>query len=78
MEMLGILVADKFINIDLVEKTLGTLVTSSWEKYSKLTRTLRDRDPFLNEYFQWLAEGIAERMAKHPRKPFHEARTRLP
>jgi hypothetical protein len=77
MEMLGILVADKFINMDLVEKTLGSLVTTSWEKYSKMTQKLRDADPFLNEYFQWLAEGIAERMTRHPRKPFHEAKARL-
>src|SRR5689334_22875000 len=33
MESLGILVAEKLINIDLVDKTLGSFVTSSWEKY---------------------------------------------
>jgi hypothetical protein len=30
-------------------------------------------DPFLGEYFQWLAEQIDERMKKNPRKPFHES-----
>ena len=72
-EMLGILVAERFIDIDLVEKTLGSFVSSSWEKYNGMAQSLRKTDPFLNEYFQWLAERIAERMSKHPRKPFHEA-----
>jgi len=30
MESLGILVAEKLINIDLVDKTLGSFVTTSW------------------------------------------------
>jgi len=29
-------------------------------------------DPFLGEYFQWLAERIDERMRENPRKPFYE------
>ena len=33
MEMLGILVAEKLINVDLVDKTLGSFVSTSWEKY---------------------------------------------
>ena len=33
MESLGLLVAEKFIDIDLVDKTLGSFVTTSWEKY---------------------------------------------
>ena len=77
MEMLGILVAERFINLDLVDKTLGSLVTSSWEKYKKLTLSLRESDPFLNEYFQWLAERIDDRISKHPRKPFYQAGIRL-
>ena len=72
MEMLGILVAEKLINIDLVDKTLGSFVSSSWEKYRGLSANLRKEDPFLNEYFQWLAEGISKRMLEKPRKPFHE------
>src|SRR5260221_10957448 len=31
MESLGILVAERLINIDLVDKTLGSFVTTSWE-----------------------------------------------
>src|SRR5256885_1055424 len=30
MESLGILVAERFINIDLVDKTLGEFVTGTW------------------------------------------------
>lgn len=79
MESLGILVAERLINIDLVDKTLGAFVTTSWEKYKGLFEDMRIRnpDPFLGEYFQWLAEQIAERMEKNPRKPFHESGFRL-
>src|SRR5205085_2587751 len=33
MESLGLLVAEGIINTDLVDKTLGSLVTTSWDKY---------------------------------------------
>jgi hypothetical protein len=73
MESLGMLVAEKFINIDLVDKTLGSFVTSSWEKYEKLFLDIRvnQPDPFLGEYFQWLAERLEQRMRENPRKPFY-------
>jgi len=72
MESLGILVAEKFINIDLVDKTLGSFVTTSWEKYKPAFLDIREKtpDPFLGEYFQWLAELIDKRMKQNPRKPF--------
>jgi hypothetical protein len=77
MESLGILVAERLINIDLVEKTLGSLVTIGWEKYKPIFLDIREKqpDPFLGEYFQWLAEEIDERMRLHPRKPIHESST---
>jgi hypothetical protein len=77
MESLGLLVAEKFIDIDLVDKTLGSFVTTSWEKYKQVFLDIREKtpDPFLGEYFQWLAEQIADRMQKNPRKPFHESST---
>ena len=62
------------LNIDLVDKTLGSFVTMAWEKYKTLFLDIREKqpDPFLGEYFQWLAERIDERMRKNPRKPFYE------
>src|SRR4030095_3555376 len=71
MEMLGILVAERYVDMGLVDKTLGSFVTSSWQKYEKVILDMRVKmpDPFLNEYFQWLAERINERMQKNPRKP---------
>jgi hypothetical protein len=74
MESLGILVADRFINIDLVDKTLGSLVITTWDKLKQGILDLREKtpDPFLCEYFQWLAEGLNERMQMYPRKPFYE------
>ena len=77
MEMLGILVAEKLIDSDLVDKTLGSFVSTSWEKYKGMALNMRPKDPFLSEYFQWLAERISERMSRKPRKPFHEISTRL-
>jgi hypothetical protein len=73
MESLGILVAERLINIDLVDKTIGSLVSIAWEKYKVMTLDSREKrsDPFLCEYFQWLAERIAERMNNAPRKPFY-------
>ena len=79
MEALGILVAERTINIDLVDKTLGSFVTTSWQRYKTVFIDMRERqpDPFLGEYFQWLAERIDERMRQNPRQPFHKNRARL-
>jgi len=72
METLGILVAEKLIDMDLVDRTLGSFVSTSWEKYKTFVFGLRETDPFLAEYFQWLAERISKRMQDEPRKPFYE------
>jgi hypothetical protein len=73
MESLGLLVAERLINIDLVDKTIGSLVSVTWEKYKPMIQDSREKrpDPFLSEYFQWLAERIDERMRNTPRKPFY-------
>ena len=73
MESLGILVAERLINIDLVDKTIGSLVSITWDKYETMIRDSREKrpDPFLCEYFQWLAEQICIRMRHAPRKPFY-------
>ena len=74
MESLGILVAEGLINLDLVDKTLGSFVTTSWEKYKTMFLNIRENqpDPFLGEYFQWLAEKINKQMRDNPRRPFFE------
>jgi hypothetical protein len=76
MESLGILVAEKLISIELVDKTIGSLVTTTWERYRPMYLDMRVKlpDPFLGEYFQWLAEEIDQRMRECPRKPFYEVR----
>jgi hypothetical protein len=76
MESLGILVAEHLINIDLVDKTLGSFVVTSWEKYKVTFKDMREKtpDPYLGEYFQWLAERIDAAMEKNPRKPFFETK----
>lgn len=74
MESLGLLVAERLIDIDLVDKTIGSLVTTAWEKYKMMIidSRARRRDPFLCEYFQWLAERIDERLKNNPRLPFYQ------
>lgn len=73
MESLGMMVYERMINVDLVDKTLGSYVVTVWEKYKTVFLDIREKtsDPFLGEYFQWLAETIDERMKKNPRKPFY-------
>ena len=73
MESLGLLVAERLINIDLVDKTIGSLVSVAWDKYKPMILDSRDKrpDPFLSEYFQWLAERIEERMRDTPRLPIY-------
>jgi hypothetical protein len=77
MESLGILVAERLVNIDLVEKTLGSFVTTSWERYKTMFLNIREKqpDPFLGEYFQWMAERIDERMRDNPREPFYKTKS---
>lgn len=76
MESLGMMVYENFIDIDLVDKTLGNFVSNSWENYSAMYLDMREQipDPYLGEYFQWLAERIDERMKTNPRKPFYTNR----
>ena len=73
MESIGILVAEKLINLDLVEITLGSMVTTSWAKYKLAIEDMREKipDPFLCEYFQWLAEQLDDRMRNKPREPYY-------
>src|SRR5258708_39839646 len=75
MESLGILVAEGLIDLDLVDKTLGSFVVTLWKRYETMFMTMRGNDPFLAEYFQWLAGQIDDRMKNSPRKPFYEAPT---
>jgi len=74
MESVGLLLAERLINIDLVDKTLGSFVITAWEKYKPVFLDMREKnpDPFLGEYFQWMAEQMNERMKKNLRKPFFE------
>jgi hypothetical protein len=72
MEAIGLLLAERLISIDLLDKTLGSFISSTWEKCQPLILDLREnhQDPFLSEYFQWMAEQIERRMKEKPRKPF--------
>lgn len=51
MATLGILVAEKYTCIYLVDKTLGSFVSSSWEKYIVMVMNLRKTDPYMSKYF---------------------------
>jgi len=74
LESLGLLVAEGLISIDLIDKTLGSFVSGTWAKSKSYILDMREQmeDPFLAEYFQWLAERIEERMTSNPRLPFFQ------
>jgi hypothetical protein len=74
MESLGMMVEERLIDLDLVDKTLGTFVSSSWNQLKKLYLDIRvkSKDPFLSEYYQLLAERIDTRMNEQPRAPFFQ------
>ena len=74
MESLGMLVFEKYIDLDLVDKTLGTFVTTTWEKYKLMFEEMRVKlpDPYLGEYYQWLAERVDERV-QEGRQPYYLA-----
>jgi len=78
MESLGIQVAEGLIDLDLVDKTLGSFVMTAWKKYEPIFISRRAVDPFLGEYFQWLALRTDEYTEQHPRMPFYKNTTRLP
>jgi hypothetical protein len=58
--------------IGLVDKTLGNYVTVTWNKYKNFIVPIRERDPYLSEYFQWLSDRMEERQANNPRQPFYK------
>ena len=75
MESLGLVVAGGFVSIELVDRTLGSFVTAAWEKYKPMILSMREDkkapDPYMGEYFQWLAQRIEKEMRDNPRKPFY-------
>jgi ABC-type sugar transport system substrate-binding protein len=74
MESMGILLAEKLIDIDLVDKTIGSLVTTAWDKHKTMILDAREKqeDAFLSEYFQWLAERMEERLKVNLRQPYYQ------
>lgn len=71
VEMLGLLVADGAIDIELVERTLGDFVVRAWQKYRSVIEDMRKQlgDPYLAEYFQFLASKVEAQMRDAPRAP---------
>lgn len=74
MESLGLLVAEGLLSLDLIDKTLGSFVSGTWARSKSYVLDMRKEleDPFMAEYFQWLAEQIEERMTNSPRLPFFQ------
>jgi len=75
MESLGLMVAAGAIDIELVDRTLGSLVSTAWQKYELMFMDMREKtpDPYLAEYFQWLAERIDKQLRDNPREPFYKS-----
>jgi len=74
MENIGMLVAENYIDLELVDKTLGSFVMTTWKKYQPTMLEMREAsDQYAGEYFQWLAEHIVARNEKDPRTPYYKA-----
>jgi hypothetical protein len=75
MEMLGLLVFDRTIDLVLVERTLGSYVATLWQRFRPVILELRQQipDPYLSEYFQYLAGRMENLMRDRPRRPAYEA-----
>ncbi|HEY3875454.1 MAG TPA: hypothetical protein VGM92_08245 [Candidatus Kapabacteria bacterium] len=73
MESIGMLVYERYIDLDLIDKTLGDFVSNTWNKFKPMFEDSRIKipDPYLAEYNQWLAERLEERM-KNPREPYYK------
>ena len=73
MESLGMLVYERYLDLDLVDKTIGSFVSTTWTRYKPMFEDMRKNipNPYLGEYFQWLVERIDRQMREHPRQPFH-------
>jgi len=75
MESLGLMVAAGAIDIGLIDRTLGSLVSTAWEKYKPMFMDMRKNapDPYLAEYFEWLADKIDKQLRDNPREPFYKS-----
>jgi hypothetical protein len=72
MESLGLMVDEKMLDLDLVEKLLGVFVVDAWKCYEPLIRSSRDADPYLAEYFEAMAVRLEARMRAAPRVPAYK------
>ena len=77
MESLGMLVFEHYIDLDLVDKTIGSFVSTTWAKYKPVFEDMREKipDPYLGEYFQWLAEQVDKKIQLN-REPYYNEQQR--
>jgi hypothetical protein len=80
MESLGILLADGLIDIELMDKTLGSFISTTWDRFSPLIIDMREKinDPYLSEYFQWMSNQVQKKLDANQRKPFFETNAKVP
>ena len=77
-ESLGVLVFRRQIRLGLVEDFFSGSILLTWQKlgrYVEEERAARARSTLL-EWFQWMAERVAERESKTPAVPAYEAHRR--
>lgn len=72
MESLGLLVDEGMLELDLIEKSLGSFVVEAWKRYEPLIRSTRADDPYLAEYFEAMAVRLEVRMRANPRVPAYK------
>jgi hypothetical protein len=72
-ESIGVLVFRGEVELDMVEDFFSGPIRVSWERLEPLIRTTRQRSgrETISEWFQWLADRMAEREAAVPPRPAH-------
>ena len=77
-ESIGVMVFRNIVPLDMVDELMGGVCIESWgrlKNYTQDSRDESDRDT-LSEWFQWLAERLAERHARYGRRAAYEQHRR--
>jgi hypothetical protein len=74
-ESVGVMVFHRVVPIQIVEELMGGTVRSCWHKLSPWIEGIRaeQQRPEMHEWFQWLADRLAERAQTEPGAPAYQA-----
>jgi hypothetical protein len=73
-ESIGVMVFRKIVPLEMVNQLLGGVCVESWARLNQYTKDYRAESgrKTMSEWFQWLAERLAEHHARYGRPPAYE------